>query len=82
LCFYHAKEAGRLLLSNDKLLRNTAIAHQVEVHGTLWVVQELHRRQICPPALLCAWLEQWVNHLHAFLPRRELEQVRLLLGCE
>ena len=81
LCFYHAKQTGRMLLSNDNLLRKTCAANQVEVHGTLWVVQELHRQQLCQASDLCVWLEQWVNHLHAFLPRRELEQLRVLLGC-
>jgi predicted nucleic acid-binding protein len=81
LCLYHAKQAGRLLLSNDKLLRNTATNLQVKVHGTLWVVQELERHKICQAALLCSWLEQWTTSLHAFLPRRELEQIRLAFGC-
>lgn len=43
LCIAYCQQAGRVLLSNDRLMRNTAIAQRVEVHGTLWVVQELYR---------------------------------------
>lgn len=36
-----AKCRGYILLTGDKPLRTAAIAQQVEVHGTLWVVDEL-----------------------------------------
>lgn len=56
LCFYYAKNFNRLLLTNEKPLRNLCYQEQVSVHGTLWIIQQIDQRRILISAELCKWL--------------------------
>jgi hypothetical protein len=78
----YAKAQGCTVLSNDGPLRKACVLHQVAVHGSLWVVLELHRLRICPAVQLCRWLHDWVSTHKARLPKKELELVRQNLGCQ
>jgi hypothetical protein len=68
--------------SNDGPLRKACTLHGVNVHGSLWVLLELHRLKTCSTVQLCQWLHDWVNVYKARLPSAELEQVRRSLGCQ
>jgi hypothetical protein len=78
----YAKANTCTVLSNDGPLRKACVSHGVAVHGSLWVVLELHRLQICPATQLCRWLHDWVSTHKARLPQRELDLVRQNLGCQ
>lgn len=41
-----AQQEGCPLLSGDRDLRNAAEAEQIEVHGTIWIVEELVRQRL------------------------------------
>lgn len=70
----------RVLLTGDRLLRTAAEENAVDVHGILWVVDELHRLDICGPDELLAALELWRDDRSVFLPpgevRRRMERLR------
>lgn len=46
-----AEQEGCLLLTGDADLRATAVAEHVEVHGTLWAVEEMVRQQLITSAV-------------------------------
>jgi hypothetical protein len=81
LCVYYAQTNRYTLLSNDKQVRTACTARGVVVHGTLWVAQELHSRQLCQPKQLCLWLAQWTGARGAYLPSKEVARLRQILGC-
>jgi hypothetical protein len=80
-CLHYASTGNHILLSNDKPLRKACHTAQVEVHGSLWIVLELHRQNLAAKDVLCDWLEQWTTVLKARLPTQELALVRQTLGC-
>lgn len=80
-CLHYATTGNHILLSNDKPLRKACNTAKVEVHGSLWIVLELHRQNLCQKDLLCDWLDQWATVLKARLPTQELILVRQTLGC-
>jgi predicted nucleic acid-binding protein len=64
--------AGCILLTGDGYLRNLAATHKIEVHGFLWVVDEIHRNRLSPAKALCNALRQLAGDPAVRLPRREL----------
>lgn len=70
----------RVLLTGDRLLKTAAEASAVEVHGVLWVVDELHRLGICGTDDLLIALELWRDDGSVFLPapeiRKRIERLR------
>jgi hypothetical protein len=82
LCLHRSSTHRHVLLSNDGPLRKACAKAGVEIHGSLWVVLELHRLNLCEPAMLCGWLHDWETNLKARLPVAQLEQVRNTLGCK
>jgi len=80
LCLYYAKTYQRLLLTNEKPLRNFCQEQQVPVHGTLWVIQSVYERQLLDAAILCEWLAILSRH-NRRLPKAEVSVLRQLLGC-
>lgn len=64
--------AGCILLTGDGYLRQLAESHKIEVHGFLWVVDELHQKQLSTAAILCAALGLLASDPAVRLPRREL----------
>jgi len=61
--------AGPILLTGDAALRRVAEGLSVEVHGVLWVVDELHRLSVKAPAELCRCLETWRDDPLVRLPK-------------
>lgn len=64
---------GCTLLTNDQKLRNLAQLHHIEVHGTLWLVDQLLHYSILSEREYNAVLEYWSNDPLVFLPTREVQ---------
>jgi hypothetical protein len=78
LGLYYALTFGHVLLAGDRKLRVAAEAVGVEVHGSLWLVEELHAKRLVPPAELVRWLDDWPR-LGRRLPSREVTRIRTQL---
>jgi predicted nucleic acid-binding protein len=63
---------GCILLSGDGELRDLATRHQMEVHGVLWVIHEVHRNQIETAQTLLAALKVFSADSTVRLPKRDL----------
>ena len=65
---------GSILLTGDGYLRRIAEKNQMEVHGVLWVTDELDNAGICGETLLIEALEAWRDDKTVFLPESEIGQ--------
>ena len=63
---------GCILLTGDKQLRILAVEEGIDVHGFLWVVDELYRCEISAANALCSALRFLADDPAVRLPRREL----------
>jgi len=61
-----------VLLTGDRNLRRVAEAHGVEVHGVLWMVEELRQRALATNNLLRFALLCWRDDPSVFLPDAEI----------
>ena len=80
LNLHYAKTYGRVLLAGDKPLRERCGIEGVEVHGSLWLVEQAFRQSLVEANELCRWLEVWPT-LGRRLPPSEIQQLTKLLGC-
>lgn len=80
LNLFYAKTYGRVLLAGDKPLRDRCQTEGVEVHGSLWLVEQALRKSLVSAEDLCRWLEVWPT-LGRRLPLPELQRLAKLLGC-
>jgi rRNA-processing protein FCF1 len=65
-----AKRRGLILLSGDKDLRSAAKKEKVEVHGIIWILDQLVSESIMTPVLAADMLEK-IHKAGAWLPERE-----------
>ena len=63
---------GCILVTGDGLLRAVATEHGIEVHGVLWIIDELHHHKIEAPATLAEALRRFARDQTVRLPHREL----------
>lgn len=64
-----------ILLTGDRRLRNVASEMEIEVHGSLWVIDQMHACNIVKvPALLNA-LDIFRNDKAVFLPNDEIQKL-------
>ena len=63
-----------MLLTGDRRLRRAAEVEGVDVHGVLWVIDQLHEAGVCDAARLTAALVRWRDDPTVFLPCREIER--------
>ncbi len=63
---------GCILLTGDGYLRTLAATNKIEVHGFLWVVDEIHQNRLSPEKILCAALRLLAGDPAVRLPQREL----------
>jgi len=63
---------GCILLTGDSKLRTLATQHAMEVHGVLWVLDEIYRIRLTSAATLLAALRTFFADPTVRLPRREL----------
>jgi len=64
--------SGCILLTGDGELRDLATRHQMEVHGVLWVIDEIHRKKIETAKTLLAALKAFSADPTVRLPKREV----------
>lgn len=62
-----------ILLTGDANLRHTASDIRIEVHGVLWVIDEMRNNKIVNPSVLHRALSIFKNDEMIFLPEREIE---------
>jgi predicted nucleic acid-binding protein len=63
---------GCILLTGDGELRSLATRHKMEVHGVLWVIDEIRRHQIEKAKTLLAALRVFSADPTVRLPRRDV----------
>ena len=62
-----------ILLTGDAQLRRAATGHGLDVHGVLWIVDQLDAAA-CPAALLTDALLAWQRDSAVFLPNPEISR--------
>ena len=77
---YYAREQSRTLLTGDKALRDMCQRHNVDYHGSIWLLEQAHRNQYLPPMELCQWIQIWMR-TGRYLPKKELLALQKMLGC-
>lgn len=63
---------GSVLLTGDRTLRTVAAAAGVDVHGVLWIVDELVRLKLHPRPALRTCLTAWRDDPTVWLPAHEV----------
>ena len=71
-CYMLAKDSGRPLLTGDGRLRTQARQEGLEVHGVLWLLDQMVLRAVIAPARAAAGLEQMLAR-NARLPHAECQ---------
>ncbi len=71
-CLVTARAYSGILLTGDALLRRVAIADGLQVHGVLWVVDELEAAGIRPQRLLVRALKDCQADDSVYLPASEI----------
>jgi predicted nucleic acid-binding protein len=66
---------GCILLTSDNELRVLASQNEMEVHGILWVIDEMHRNQVKSAAALLAVLQTLSADPAVRLPQKELAAI-------
>jgi predicted nucleic acid-binding protein len=63
---------GCVLLTGDGGLRALAVQHEIEIHGVLWAIDELHRNRVAVAETLARALQLFWDDPTVRLPRRDL----------
>ncbi len=63
---------GCILLTGDGYLRKLATSSSIQVHGFLWLIDEIHRNRLSTAQILCTALQLLANDPAVRLPQREL----------
>jgi hypothetical protein len=63
---------GCVLVTGDGQLRALALKHEIEVHGVLWIVDEMSRHSVENAHVLLTALRVFEQDASVRLPRREL----------
>jgi predicted nucleic acid-binding protein len=66
------QHAGCILLSGDDSLRRLADKRGIEVHGVLWVLDQLHANDLSTAGSIVTVLRTFQDDLTVRLPRREI----------
>ena len=74
ICHVTARIHSGILLTGDNLLRKVADANNLQVHGVLWIIDQLDEHHLCSRSKLVRTLRVWVDDAAVFLPRSELCQ--------
>lgn len=80
LCLHYAMTFNRVLMTNEKPLRNLCQQKNINHHGTLWIIQQAYEKNVVPNVELCKWLSILVAE-GSRMPKQELANMRNLLGC-
>ena len=63
-----------ILLTGDGLLRRIATEKAIDVHGVIWVLDEMDRLDVVEPAQLAVAIQALMDDPLVFLPDQELRQ--------
>lgn len=80
LNFYYAKTFQRILLTNEKPLRNLCQREGVALHGLLWVVEQAYKLNLESSDSLCSWLLA-LEQIGSRFPKKALLNLRQMLRC-
>lgn len=70
-----------VLLTGDRMLRRVAARAGIEVHGALWVLDEIAASGLTPRDVILDALRTWLTDATVFLPKAEIEaRLRRLRG--
>ena len=76
-----AKSRGLILLTGDRRLRDLATKHDVDVHGTLWILDEMVKTGVLKPAEAGRALHTMLDH-GCRLPQAEcVERLKVWAGA-
>lgn len=64
--------AGCILATGDAHLRKAATQHNIEVHGVLWIIDQLHEHRVASNKTLLRALQDLADDPTVRLPRSEL----------
>jgi hypothetical protein len=64
--------ADCILLTGDGYLRTLAKTNKIEVHGFLWVIDQIHQQRLSAAKILCEALRALAADPAVRLPRREV----------
>lgn len=73
-CLVTALTNRGILLTGDGLLRRVADKNGLNVHGVLWVIDELAAAGVCSTSLLVEALRVWQSDRTVFLPQHEISK--------
>jgi len=76
---YYAQRDSALLLSGDKHMKRISESRGIEVHGILWVFDEIVHREIISESEACNFLKDLMNR-NRWLPVDECQK-RIELWC-
>jgi len=76
----YARTYKRILLSGEKRLRDVCGQEGIEIHGSLWLIQQAHANSLFTKEQLCKWLER-LSQSDRYLPEAELVMLKKHLGC-
>jgi len=71
--FYAKSQENYLVLSNDNLLRKVCLAHQIEVHGILWLMDLFLENKLCKKTTLYTSLQSLLRGFNR-LPANECKK--------
>jgi len=63
---------GSVLLTGDGCLRDLAVTHKIEVHGFLWILDEIHQHKLSATDVLCTALRLLADDPAVQLPKSDL----------
>ena len=69
-----------ILLTGDSLLRRIATEKAIDVHGVIWMLDEMDRLAVVEPARLAVAIQILLDDPLVFLPDRELRRRLYRLG--
>lgn len=72
-CYFLAREDDQILLTGDRRLRAQAAADGVEVHGVLWLLDEMVHHTVITPATAADGLQAMLDNA-ARLPKVECDR--------
>lgn len=65
-----------ILLSGDSTLRRIAMNKSIEIHGVIWVLDQLHHHSLVPVSNLISEIQTWLDDPLVFLPRDDLIKIQ------
>ncbi|MDX2106771.1 MAG: hypothetical protein SFY67_10260 [Candidatus Melainabacteria bacterium] len=80
LCLHYAKQNKKTLLTNEKHLRNRCLVESVDVHGTIWILEQFHNGGFKKPKELCGWIAL-LSKKERRLPKEEVARLKILFEC-